>query len=123
MWMAGEGVVLLRLQIRGRVVQPYEKVRVTRGEEHAYGFHMRHVVFVPKFRTSAALVLSVHRLDGTKIKDADVRRLYSSHERSFTYHVGKVARPEHPLDTDPEHACGSGIHFFKHRCHTAGYAI
>ena len=112
-WMEDEGPVLLRLRIQGRVVRSHELVRI------AYG---RGGISVPKFRTSAALVLSVHELDGTQIENDNVRRLYSGHKLSFTYHVGRVAKPDW-FDPAKTRSCSHGIHFFKHRRHAAGYVI
>jgi len=114
-WMDGKGEVLLRLRIQGRVVRPNELVFIGNGR----GWNG---INVPKFRTSAALVLSVHKLNGTKIKNDNVRRLYSSHDLSFTYHVGKVAKPDW-FDPSKTRSCSHGIHFFKHRRHAVGYAI
>ena len=61
-----------------------------------------------KCRCSKAKVLSITNLDGSPY---DENRVFSKHDPSFEYAVGKTVEVSE-FDTDRWNECSSGIHFF-----------
>jgi ribosomal protein S8 len=61
-----------------------------------------------KCRCSKAKVLAIENIDGSKSNEIKV---YSNHDSTFMYEVGKIARVE-DFDTDRWAECSAGIHFF-----------
>ena len=63
-----------------------------------------------KCRCSYAKVLEIQHLDGTLIDHSEC--VFSDHDRSFFYEVGKTVYPTKPFCDDRWDECASGIHFF-----------
>jgi len=64
--------------------------------------------FRAMFRTNKALVLEIrHKETGRYVVSG-----CSFGDSSFQYVVGEIVEPKEAYDTDPDHVCASGIHFF-----------
>jgi len=61
-----------------------------------------------KCRCSSAKVLAIENLDGSKSK---VKQIFSDHDNSFFYIVGKVVSVDN-FDDQRFNECSAGIHFF-----------
>ena len=70
-----------------------------------------------KCRCSKAKVISITNLDGSP---ADVEVVYSKHDNTFTYEVGKMVTSD-GFDEDRWHECAPGIHFFITRQEAVDY--
>ena len=70
-----------------------------------------------KCRCSKAKVISITNVDGSP---ADVEVVYSKHDNTFTYEVGKMVTPD-SFDEDRWHECAPGIHFFITRQEAVDY--
>ena len=72
-----------------------------------------------KCRCSKAKVLSITNLDGSPY---DENRVFSKHDPSFEYAVGKTVEVNE-FDTDRWNECSSGIHFFITREEAVSYTL
>ena len=72
-----------------------------------------------KCRCSKAKVLSITNLDGSPY---DENRVFSKHDPSFEYAVGKTVEVSE-FDTDRWNECSSGIHFFITREEAVSYML
>lgn len=71
-----------------------------------------------KCRCSAAEVLEIQNLDGTK---ADIDRIHNNNHRGVDYIVGGIVTPD-SFDDDRWNECSHGIHFFITRQEAVDYA-
>lgn len=70
-----------------------------------------------KCRCSAAEVLEIQNLDGTK---ADIDRIHNNNHRDADYIVGKIVTPD-SFDDNRWNECSNGIHFFITRQEAVDY--
>lgn len=63
-----------------------------------------------KCRASKAKVISITDRDGNPI--GEDKKVFSIHDRTFYYKVGKIIEPTEPFNENPMRECASGIHFF-----------
>lgn len=71
-----------------------------------------------KCRCSAAEVLEIQNLDGTK---ADIDRIHNNRHRGADYIVGEIVMPD-SFDDNRWNECSHGIHFFITRQEAVDYA-
>lgn len=64
-----------------------------------------------KIRVSEAKVMKILTTDGEPYRNAKNYKIFSAHDRHFTYKIGKTVKPKSEFD-NTSGKCGSGIHGF-----------